>query len=133
MYMYKGLDRAAVQLQVPAAAAAETAPQPAAQQQSASGDQPVVYDKISTFIDEHCISTSECRWWLLQYDIHRRSPNVIQLAVHLSNQQAVTFREDNSLAAVASRAVPTTTLTAWFKAKHDYTDAAVLYQDLPSW
>ena len=53
--------------------------------------------------------------------------------MHLPDQQAVTFREDDSLAAVASRAAPTTTLMAWFKANQDYPDAtAVLYQDFPS-
>ena len=53
--------------------------------------------------------------------------------MHLPDQQAVTFRKDDSVAEVASRVASTITLMAWFKANQDYPDAmAVLYQNFPS-
>jgi hypothetical protein len=71
---------------------------------------------------------------VFEYPIHREVLTVIQLAVHLPDQQSVLFPEDATLADLARRlAQSETTLTGFFKFNTEFpTGRHLLYQDFPS-
>jgi hypothetical protein len=53
----------------------------------------------------------------MRFKMHEETPNVVQLAVHLENEQTVIFNEeDNANTVMDSAATKETTLTAYFKA-----------------
>src|SRR5215213_6775415 len=47
--------------------------------------------------------------------MHNHTPNVERLAVHLSNQQPITFQDEDNLQHVINNNTTLTTLTAWFQ------------------
>ena len=69
-------------------------------------------DEIVQYQAGRYISSNEAVWRILSFPIHKRSPAVVHLAVHLQNGQRVCFSESN----VRQRALnsPDTTLTAFF-------------------
>ena len=84
-------------------------------------------DEIKMYLDARYISSSEAIWRIFHYRLHGRSPSVQRLAVHLPEQQLITFRDDGDLQQVLTHANShITTLIAWFKenalnpAAHNY-------------
>ena len=67
------------------------------------------------YLDARYFSASESIWRIFHYKMHGRSPTVQRLAVHLPDQQYVTFWEGEDLQRVVNRANSRNmTLTAWF-------------------
>ncbi|UPX12183.1 uncharacterized protein EKO05_0002747 [Ascochyta rabiei] len=91
-------------------------------------------DEVKQHLNGRYISPSEAVWRLFEYLVHMERPTVVPLAVHLPNEQIVTFPANATtaeLSACLERSV--TTLTAFFQrnADHEY-GREVLYQDYPS-
>jgi hypothetical protein len=140
-YVYKGHDRAMVEVRdrVGAAAAAAAgehvaAPAQPGQQQA----QVVARDEVKAHMDGRYVSASEAVHRLLRFDLHHESPNVVRLQVHLPDQQTVAVPVvDDPVEAVAAAssaliAGSHTTLTEWFAfnrhAKEWHENAEFMYR-----
>jgi hypothetical protein len=100
-YVYKGHDRAEVQV-VPAAEAAAAAGGAAADGGGAAAA-PVGRDEVQEYIDGRYVSAAEAAWRLLNFEMSAIFPPVVRLQVHPPDQQPVYFRETDTLADVANR------------------------------
>lgn len=73
-------------------------------------------DEIKMYLDARYVSVSEGIWRIFHYRMHGRAPKVQRLAVHLPEQQYITFRDGEDLENVIDRVnLRKTTLTAFFK------------------
>ena len=73
-------------------------------------------DEVKMYLDARHISASKSIWRIFHYKMHGCFSTVQRLAVHLSQQQHVTFRDDDDLQNIVERAnTRLTTLTAWFQ------------------
>jgi hypothetical protein len=86
-------------------------------------------DEIKLFMDGRYMSASEADWRIRAFSMHRESPAVYRLAVHLPNEQRVTFSEDRRPDPAAHSE---TTLTAFFRYNSANPTCSVLYPDFPS-
>ena len=118
-YVYKGHDRATITLS-----------QTNNTQTSANIE---TIDEIKMYLDARYISSSESIWRIFHYRLHNHIPSVQRLAVHLPNQQSITFQDGDNLQHIVDYATTRmTTLTAWFQenleniAAHEYK-----YTDFP--
>jgi hypothetical protein len=107
-YVYKGQDRAAVQVDGPT-------------------------NEIKQYIDARYLSATEAIDFLLSFKKHTKWPLVTRLVVHLPGQHNVVFNEDDDLEAVAQRAAnQQTTLTRYFLYNAANEGSRhVLYTDFP--
>jgi len=97
-YVYKGHDRAQVDVAAP---------------DGAAPTEPRMRDEIKIYQDGWYVSASEACHRLYGFDLHKEHPNVIRLTVHLKGCQTILFQEGTDVAAVLNWN-PHTTLTAWF-------------------
>ena len=110
-YVYKGHDRANVELQQPA------------------HDE---YDEISQFLDARYVSPPEAVWRLFEFRLHNQSHTVFRLPIHLPNFQSVFFVEGREREALQQAEGRRTMLEAYFDLNRDDPNArALLYQDIP--
>ena len=101
-YLYKGHDRATVSL------SQMNNMQPSAE------TEPI--DEIKMYLDARYVSASESIWRIFHYRLHNHTPNIQRLAVHLPNQQSITFQNGDNLQNVVNQANNRMiTLTAWFQ------------------
>jgi len=113
MYIYKGHDRATIFLtQIN-------------NTQALANTEPI--DEIKMYLDTRYVSASESIWRIFHYRLHNHTPSVQRLAVHLPNQQTITFQDEDNLQNIVNQANNhMTTLTAWFQenlenpAAHEY-------------
>ena len=77
-----------------------------------AGIQQEQINEIQRYVDARYVSASEGCWRIFHYELHDRSPAVQRLAVHLPEQQTVTYKEGKAVEALQN--VKNTTLTAWF-------------------
>ena len=56
-----------------------------------------VVDEIAEYQEGRYVGASEACWRLFGFSLHGRGANVERLAVHLPDQQAVTFDEDANM------------------------------------
>jgi hypothetical protein len=96
LYVYKGHDRAVVQLSA-----------------HSSTDNSKDKDEIQRYLDCRYVAAPESCWRISGFNMHGQQPSVQQLQIHLQDQQTVRFSADESAADVASRGAPHTTLTAF--------------------
>ena len=82
-YVYKGHDRATVTLSQinnhPISVASET------------------IDEIKMYLDARYVSASESIWRIFHYRLHNHTSNVQRLAIHLPDQQSITFQDGDDL------------------------------------
>jgi hypothetical protein len=108
-YVYKGHDRAVVEVQAaggpPAGPAGAAAPGPRAPRDAPR-------DEIKEYLDGRYCSASEAAWRLYAFPMHTHSPPVVRLAVHLPGEQTVVINPQRPAAALNAGA---TTLTSWLK------------------
>jgi PIF1-like helicase/Helitron helicase-like domain at N-terminus len=101
-YVYKGHDRATIAL-------SQTN-----NTQISAEIEPI--DEIKMYLDARYVSTSESIWRIFHYRLHNHTPNVQRLAVHLPEQQSITFQDGDNLQNIVNYANERmTTLTAWFQ------------------
>ncbi|XP_070555422.1 uncharacterized protein [Ptychodera flava] len=87
-------------------------------------------NEIQRFIDARYVSATEACWRIFHYDLHDRSPAIQRLAVHLPGKEKVFYREGRAAEAIQHSKV--TTLTAWFKANSEISDARLIpYHNFP--
>jgi hypothetical protein len=89
-YLYKGHDRATVSL------SQMNNMQPSAE------TEPI--DEIKMYLDARYVSASESIWRIFHYQLHNHTPNIQRLAVHLPNQQSITFQNGDNLQNVVNQA-----------------------------
>jgi hypothetical protein len=136
-YVYKGHDRAMMEVREGGAAAGGGDGQGPAQV--------VQRDEVKAHLDGRYVSASECVHRLLSFALHKEQPNVVRLQVHLPNQQTVAVpvvdQQDHpdvarAAAYAALNAGSRTTLTEWFRfnatAHEGHACHALLYHDFPT-
>ena len=62
------------------------------------------------------ITSAEAYWWIYNFPIQRKQPPVRMLAIHLQDEQIITFNDDGAAQNIMNAGPPTTTLTAFFGA-----------------
>ena len=72
-------------------------------------------NEIVEFVEGRYMCTSEGVWRLLCFDMHEQSPPVMQLPIHLENQQYFRWSDQRSIPEVVRNGPPDTPLTAWFR------------------
>ncbi|CAE1175580.1 unnamed protein product [Acanthosepion pharaonis] len=89
-------------------------------------------DEIQDFLAGRVISSTANPWHIFSFPIHERFPAIVQLAVHLENDELRYFSADVAMN-VAAR-TKDTTLTAFFKlCRQDEFARTLLYPDVPSY
>ena len=92
------------------------------------------YDEISTFLDARYASAPEAAWRLFEFAMHQQSHTIIQLAIHLLDQQNVYFTDGHEENALHKADKRDTYLTVWFKLNDSDEDAwHLLYSEIPSY
>lgn len=77
-------------------------------------------DEICQFVDGRYLSAPESVWRIFQFHIHKQSPSITRLQVHLPGQHLVMFDPNENPETVLERAAgERTTLTAFFNANAD--------------
>jgi len=93
-------------------------------------------DEVKQYLDARYVSQCEAFWRIMAYEMHKVTPNVYRLDIHLPGRQNVTWNEDSAETMneiVEHAATKETTLTAWFKANQAHEEARNLYyQDFPT-
>src|SRR5687767_14462566 len=87
-YVYKGHDQATITLSHNTQTLAETEK----------------IDEIKMYLNARYISASESIWRIFHYRLHNHSSNVQRLAIHLSNQQSITFQDGDNLQNIVNHA-----------------------------
>ncbi len=72
-------------------------------------------DEIKRFLDARYFSASECCWRIFDMSLHKQSPTVKRLSVHLNNKQMIYYNEKDNIQDILNLNVHTTTLIAWFE------------------
>ena len=113
-YVYKGHDRAAVTMV----------------NHQGSGN----IDEISKYLDSRYVSADESCWRIYGFRMHKHSPSVIRLQLHLPQMQTVQFNPETDAAEEIMQREHKTTLTAFFDACRIYPDLThnLLYPDFPT-
>ncbi|KAL7106310.1 hypothetical protein ACP275_07G104200 [Erythranthe tilingii] len=76
-YIYKGHDRVAFQI--------------------SQKDQEMIIDEIKQFQDARWVSAQEAMWRIFEFNLNEMYPSVINLPLHLPNQQSVTYWGNQNL------------------------------------
>jgi len=72
-------------------------------------------DEIKAHLDGCFIGPIEACWKIFEFNMHRESPAVQRLPIHLPNEHYVNFHTHQTINEVLSRQnVKKTQLTAWF-------------------
>jgi len=106
-YVYKGHDRATVQVGVQAANMNDGGiPGGAVLEER---------DKIKQYVDARYVSASESIWRVFGFQLHDEKPNVTRLQLHLPGHHQVSFQDNEPIEEVINRAAQErTSLTAFF-------------------
>ena len=72
-------------------------------------------DEIKAHLDGHFIGPTEACWKIFEFNMHRESPAVQRLPIHLPNEHYVNFYAHQTVNEVLARQnVKKTQLTTWF-------------------
>lgn len=119
-YIYKGHDRAKIQITVTS---------------HGSSDQPAstnVRDEIKDYVDTRYVSAPEAVWRIFEFSMHKMSHTIVQLGIHLENQQTVIFT-DNDVSEAAVRSTEKSTLLSFFELNRINESARqYLYTEIPT-
>src|SRR5437870_161425 len=85
------------------------------------------------YLDARYVSASEGIWQIFHYRMHGRAPKVQRLAVHLPEEQCISFHDGEDLEAILDCAnLCKTMLTAFFQENIDNTAAHIYtYVEFP--
>ena len=107
-YVYKGHDKIMVNLRN------EEEQRNVALQQELE-HAPRIIDEISQYLDARYVGAPEAIWRLLSFKMGNVHPSVVRLAVHLKNNQVITYAEGQENMMVLPGVAKDTTLMAFFK------------------
>ena len=81
------------------------------------------HDEVQNFLSTRYVSSMEATWRIFNFDICAVKPSVLQLTLHLPQQQPVTFPQgmDSAMSALSNN--EHTQLTEYFEMNHLHTDA----------
>ena len=92
----------------------------------------VELDKVSQYQNGRYISSHEAVWRILSFPIHERHPAIVQLTVHLENEQSIYYRPQQA-AEIVQRAPKHTTLTGFFHlCANDSFAETIFYHQAPT-
>ena len=118
-YIFKGNDQAMV-----------------AMRQAGQGDQgdDAERDEVHEFMSCRYVAAHEADWRIFKFPLFHRSPSVQQLAIHLENEQHVTFRDGETREEVIARAdLRKSTLLAFFALnQRDPQARSITYDKIPT-
>ena len=118
-YVYKGYDRAVIEIASNGPVEDENGP-----------NHP--NNEIKRYLNGRYLSAPEAFCGIYSKPIHKEFPTVYKLAVHLENQQNITFNPEEQIQEVVNRNTDTT-LTAWFKANIEFPQGRIYrYDEYPS-
>ena len=90
------------------------------------------HDEVQHFLSTRYVSSMEATWRFFNFDICAVKPSVLQLTLHLPQQQPVTFFQGMDFAMPALSNNEHTQLTEYFEMKCLHTDAPdTFYHDFP--
>ncbi|XP_076057180.1 uncharacterized protein LOC143034695 [Oratosquilla oratoria] len=96
-----------------------------------SGENDVV-NEVKNFQEARYINANEATWKIFKFDIHKSSPPVFPLDIHLEGENSVFYSEKVSEKELTSKVQKDTQLTAFFKlCKKDEFAATLYYSQLP--
>ena len=108
-YVFKGHDKVSVIIQEDDDNnQVQEALSPEARRENAA----VHIDEVQDYVSSRYISCCEAMWRLSSYSMSSMDPNVVRLAIHLPNQQVITYLEGQEEEALAAE--NNTNLTAYF-------------------
>jgi hypothetical protein len=117
-YIYKGTDRAVVEVRAHDAAAAP--------------DEPV--NEIKEYIDSRYVTAYSAVWRILSFHMHERDPAVCRLTLHLPDQQFIVYNDGDDVQAIVDNDQPgRTMLTEFFRycQENPHETRDLLYIDAP--
>jgi hypothetical protein len=128
-YIFKGHDRALVEVRSGRTVRAAAEPQQ-------GGQAAEERDEIKHYMNCRYVSACEAAWRLFSFNLHAERPNVVRLWVHLPGQQMATYNPaQRSLEDIAAEPPPTILMAGMEFNKELAADdplRAVLYPDLPT-
>ena len=74
------------------------------------------HDEVTPFELGRYITASEAYWRMYNFPIQRKQPPVRMLAIHLEDEQVITFNDEGAAQNLLNAGPPATTLTAFFGA-----------------
>ncbi|GBM59017.1 hypothetical protein AVEN_7403-1, partial [Araneus ventricosus] len=90
------------------------------------------HDEILSFRDGRYVSAPEAMWRLNEFNLSEKSHNVVRLAVHLPDQQAIVYQDGQEEEAFARAATRQTSLTAKVELNKNNQDSHnYFYADIP--
>jgi hypothetical protein len=114
-YIYKGTDRAVVEVQA-----------------NAPADEPV--NEIRQYIDSRYVTAYSACWRILSFPMHERDPSICRLALHLPDQQLIVYHDGDDINAIVDndqrgRTILTEFFTYCRQSPHE--TRGLLYIDAP--
>ena len=94
-------------------------------------------NEVQLYLDARYISSYESGWRIYKFHMHKESPNVRHLQVHVEKENLISWDEEqtpDTQTMMEQAAFWNTTLSAYFKANEKYPNETkdLLYQDFPS-
>ena len=94
-------------------------------------------NEVQLYLDARYISFYKSGWRIYKFHMHKESPNVRHLQVHVEEENLISWDEEqapDTQTVMEQAASWNTTLSAYFKANEKYPNETkdLLYQDFPS-
>ncbi|GJZ67911.1 hypothetical protein Tco_0631151 [Tanacetum coccineum] len=89
-------------------------------------------DEIKNYLNCRFLAPCEAVWRLFSFDIHYSYPTVMQLTLHLPNENEIILRDSEILPTLLEREGNITMFTDWFELnKRDPTSRTLTYAEIP--
>ena len=91
-----------------------------------------IIDEVHNYKTKQYVSSCEACWRIYEFDTVKLKPSILQLSVHLENQQTVIYNNNQNDAQMALKTNQIMQLMAYFTANQDFEEAqTVKYEDFP--
>ncbi|XP_028301369.1 uncharacterized protein LOC114462606 [Gouania willdenowi] len=74
------------------------------------------HDEVTRYELGRYVTASEAYWQIYEFPVQQKTPSVKMLAIHLEDEQVITFNDEGAAHNLMDAGTPATTLTAFFKA-----------------
>ncbi|XP_076053666.1 uncharacterized protein LOC143032670 [Oratosquilla oratoria] len=90
-------------------------------------------NEVKNYQEARFVNANEATWKIFKFDIHKSSPSVITLDLHLEEENKVFYTDESTKEEIKKKTQKDTQLTAFFKLCSNNTFAATLhYHELPN-
>ncbi|XP_076067683.1 uncharacterized protein LOC143040473 [Oratosquilla oratoria] len=92
-----------------------------------------VINEVRNYQDARYVNANEATWKIFKFPIHKSSPPVTTLDLHLEGENEIFFKEDENAASLQRKTAKDTQLTTFFKLCKENEFAATLhYHEIPN-